>query len=137
MLIQRWKDIDENIKNQIIYQKQNHLKNIYKSDPLIQFYVIKNQDELIGYVSFKQYEDCYDIYNFLVTKKYQRQGYGTLLLKRLQHNDIYLEVNKNNDRAIKLYEKLSFKVVRTINNYYNDGSDAYVMHFRNHQHESN
>ncbi len=136
MLIQRWKDIDVNIKSQIINQEQNHLKNIYLSDSLIQFYVIKDQDELIGYISFKQHEDCYDIYNILVIKKYQRQGYGTMLIKRLQHNDIYLEVNKRNKNAINLYKKLSFKVVRTIKNYYNDGSDAYVMHFRDRQHES-
>ena len=39
----------------------------------------------------------------------------------------FLEVRVTNDAAISLYKKLGFEVTRTINGYYSDGEDAYVM----------
>ncbi len=39
----------------------------------------------------------------------------------------FLEVRVTNEAAISLYKKLGFEVSRTINGYYSDGEDAYVM----------
>jgi ribosomal-protein-alanine N-acetyltransferase len=39
----------------------------------------------------------------------------------------FLEVRVTNDAATSLYKKLGFDVTRTINGYYSDGEDAYVM----------
>jgi ribosomal-protein-alanine N-acetyltransferase len=39
----------------------------------------------------------------------------------------FLEVRVTNDGGISLYKKLGFEVTRTINGYYSDGEDAYVM----------
>jgi [ribosomal protein S18]-alanine N-acetyltransferase len=39
----------------------------------------------------------------------------------------FLEVRVTNDFAITLYKKLGFEITRTINGYYSDGEDAYVM----------
>ncbi len=39
----------------------------------------------------------------------------------------FLEVRVTNDAAISLYKKLGFEITRTINGYYSDGEDAYVM----------
>lgn len=39
----------------------------------------------------------------------------------------FLEVRVTNEAAISLYKKLGFDVTRTINGYYSDGEDAYVM----------
>jgi ribosomal-protein-alanine N-acetyltransferase len=39
----------------------------------------------------------------------------------------FLEVRVTNEAAISLYKKLGFEVTRTINGYYSDGEDAYVM----------
>ena len=39
----------------------------------------------------------------------------------------FLEVRVTNDAGISLYKKLGFEVTRTINGYYTDGEDAYVM----------
>jgi ribosomal-protein-alanine N-acetyltransferase len=39
----------------------------------------------------------------------------------------FLEVRVTNDAAITLYKKLGFEITRTINGYYSDGEDAYVM----------
>jgi ribosomal-protein-alanine N-acetyltransferase len=39
----------------------------------------------------------------------------------------FLEVRVTNNIGIGLYKKLGFEVSRTINGYYSDGEDAYVM----------
>jgi len=39
----------------------------------------------------------------------------------------FLEVRVTNEPAIALYKKLGFEITRTINGYYSDGEDAYVM----------
>ncbi|MDR0797125.1 MAG: ribosomal-protein-alanine acetyltransferase, partial [Nitrososphaerota archaeon] len=39
----------------------------------------------------------------------------------------FLEVRVTNEPAISLYKKLDFEISRTINGYYSDGEDAYVM----------
>jgi ribosomal-protein-alanine N-acetyltransferase len=39
----------------------------------------------------------------------------------------FLEVRVTNDAGISLYKKLGFEITRTINGYYSDGEDAYVM----------
>ncbi len=39
----------------------------------------------------------------------------------------YLEVRVTNEGGIKLYKKLGFEISRTVNGYYSDGEDAYVM----------
>ncbi|MDR2719408.1 MAG: GNAT family N-acetyltransferase [Nitrososphaerota archaeon] len=39
----------------------------------------------------------------------------------------FLEVRVTNEPAISLYKKLGFEISRTINGYYSDGEDAYVM----------
>jgi ribosomal-protein-alanine N-acetyltransferase len=39
----------------------------------------------------------------------------------------FLEVRVTNEAGISLYKKLGFEITRTINGYYSDGEDAYVM----------
>ncbi len=60
-------------------------------------------------------------------------GYGLMAyaLKSLYENygceETYLEVRVSNKPAIKLYEKLGYRIVRVEAYYYLDGEDAYVM----------
>ncbi|MGD0645008.1 MAG: ribosomal protein S18-alanine N-acetyltransferase [Candidatus Bathyarchaeia archaeon] len=39
----------------------------------------------------------------------------------------FLEVRVTNEVGISLYKKIGFEITRTINGYYSDGEDAYVM----------
>ena len=47
-------------------------------------------------------------------------------LSNYDSKDIILEVDVNNNSAIRLYEKFGFSVISTRKKYYN-GNDAYVM----------
>ena len=64
----------------------------------------------------------------------RRKGIATALIKATMEGmvyykakQIYLEVRVTNAAGIDLYKKLDLEVTRTINGYYNDGEDAYVM----------
>jgi ribosomal-protein-alanine N-acetyltransferase len=48
-------------------------------------------------------------------------------MKYYKAKQCFLEVRVTNEPAIALYKKLGFEVTRTINGYYSDGEDAYVM----------
>ncbi|NRA64677.1 MAG: GNAT family N-acetyltransferase [Pseudobacteriovorax sp.] len=41
-------------------------------------------------------------------------------------NELFLEVSANNQTAIKLYESMGFRKLRTISNYYKNGDDAFA-----------
>jgi ribosomal-protein-alanine N-acetyltransferase len=42
-------------------------------------------------------------------------------------DEIYLEVRKSNESAIKMYQKIGFQIKSKLHAYYRDGEDAYLM----------
>jgi len=74
------------------------------------------------------------IVSLAVDKGQRRQGIGCALveevMKRMRATGLkecFLEVRVTNEPAIKLYEKLGFRVVRRITSYYSDGTDGFIM----------
>ncbi len=74
------------------------------------------------------------VVSIAVLPQFRHRGVAQALIKKaLEGMDYYkakqcfLEVRVTNDIAISLYKKLGFEVTRTINGYYSDGEDAYVM----------
>jgi ribosomal-protein-alanine N-acetyltransferase len=75
------------------------------------------------------------IISIAVKEGYRGRGVGTKLLveamRRLHTyygaREVYLEVRVSNERAIRLYKKLGFRVVQRVAGYYADGEDAYIM----------
>ena len=92
--------------------------------------------KIIGFVIIvKDREDRVNIVNFLIKPKYQNKGFGSLLLKHVLYevkllreiNKIVLNVKINNNIAIKLYEKFSFKIIKRLEKYYLSKESAYLM----------
>jgi ribosomal-protein-alanine N-acetyltransferase len=74
------------------------------------------------------------VVSIAVLPQYRRNGIAFMLINRAMEGmqfykakQCFLEVRVTNDIAISLYKKLGFEVTRTINAYYSDGEDAYVM----------
>ena len=74
------------------------------------------------------------IASIAVMPQHRRKGVAQAIINRaIQGMEYYkakqgfLEVRVTNDAAISLYKKLGFEITRTINGYYSDGEDAYVM----------
>jgi len=57
----------------------------------------------------------------IVADKYTGLGYGDFIMDDLlknQNEDVYLTVDKNNKRAISLYNKKKFSIVEENDNYF-------------------
>ncbi len=74
------------------------------------------------------------VVSIAVMPQSRRKGIATSLIKAAisgmgyyKARQIYLEVRVTNAGAIDLYRKLGLEVTRTIQGYYSDGEDAYVM----------
>ena len=106
------------------------------------FIVAESQGSIVGYIMCRMEHGFSDlkklrfarkahIISVAVMPEARRVGIASGLVKEALQNlhadECYLEVRVTNDAAIKLYENLGFQVARTIQRYYYDGSDAYVM----------
>ena len=74
------------------------------------------------------------VVSIAVMPEFRRRGIAKALITRalegMQYykaKQCFLEVRVTNDAAINLYKQLGFEITRTINGYYSDGEDAYVM----------
>ena len=93
-----------------------------------------SEDTLLGYIVWLKVVDVADILNLFVFPKYRKSGKATALLlatidtlKQTGIKTFYLEVKKSNKQAISIYEKVGFKIVREIKNYYeNEDGLAYM-----------
>jgi len=94
------------------------------------------KNKIIGFIiTIKDRKDRMNIVNFLVATRYQMKGNGTLLLDKAinlikdlkEIKKIILCVKIENQKAINLYKRFSFHIVRKIERYYSSGDDAYLM----------
>lgn len=76
------------------------------------------------------------IVSLAVDKEQRRQGIALAMmeeaLKRMRATGLkecFLEVRVTNEPAIKLYEKLGFRIIKSISGYYSDGTDGHIMAF--------
>ncbi len=98
-------------------------------------FVAEVNGKVVGYAICAPREDGYlHLLNFAVDPEYRGKGIGTKLLlsvieeaKFLGFKGVRLEVNVNNERARRLYEKHGFRVVEVLENYYRNGVHAYLM----------
>jgi len=74
------------------------------------------------------------VVSIAVLPQSRRKGIASALMKRALEGMAYykakqcfLEVRVTNESGISLYKKLGFEITRTVNGYYSDGEDAYVM----------
>jgi ribosomal-protein-alanine N-acetyltransferase len=101
------------------------------------FLVAERNYEAIGYIVAKT--DCSraHILSIAVENNWMRKRVGFTLLQMLiiklkskRINEIILEVEKNNIPAKTLYEKVGFKLIKEIKNYYLNGEDALVYYLK-------
>lgn len=95
-------------------------------------------NKIVGYVVTMELDKLRGkIVSLAVRKEFRGGGIGEFLMRRAIERlrergkkEIALEVRVSNKIAQRLYEKLGFRIVETIPNYYSDGEDAYYMVLR-------
>jgi ribosomal-protein-alanine N-acetyltransferase len=97
------------------------------------FKIIKNNNNVIGYIIYRIVFDEAEILNIVIDKDFRGLKIGKALInfaiediKKKNCKVIFLEVHKNNIIAQKLYERMGFKKYGTRQKYYS-GFDAILM----------
>ena len=93
------------------------------------------EKQIIGFLQFSLNKSDCDIISIGVTQKFQKMGYGKLLveyLKSLNLKNIFVEVSTNNINAIMFYCSLNFLKIGLRKNYYKkQRSDAILLKLEN------
>jgi ribosomal-protein-alanine N-acetyltransferase len=124
------------IEKNISVDKIKDILNEYKENynPIIseytKIYIYTVDNKNVAFVIFDViYERC-EIIDIYTKEEYRRKNIAFNLIneiiKDFNIRNITLEVNINNKNAIKLYEKVGFKVASVRKGYYN-GIDAFLM----------
>ena len=86
-------------------------------------------DKVLGYLEISLVDGVLDIMNLFVNEEDRRKGIATELMNKMiqeeNYSRIMLEVNENNDSAIRLYNKLGFKEISLRDRYY--GEDTAII----------
>ncbi len=97
-------------------------------------YVIEVENKIVAFIIASYKQSRAHIITIDVHPDYQRRGYGEKLMKlteeeliKVNVKFIFLYVAENNYSAIKLYQKLGYKIHDRILNYYKKNLNAYVM----------
>lgn len=107
-LFQYAKNISKEEKNKIeTYIKESIAKEIKN------YKIIKEKQNSIGAYLITKYLDGVLLDEIYIEKPYRNKKIGTQIIKRIQkeQNIIYLWVYKKNEKAVKLYHKLSFQII--------------------------
>ena len=107
----------------------NMLNDILTNDIMKAYVYVDNK--ILGYISVSFDGNTLEILNFCVDKNNQGKSIGKKLLNYAIINafkekckNVILDVRKDNNRAINLYESFGFKLIHTRKNYYKDSCDA-------------
>ncbi len=86
-------------------------------------------DKVLGYLEIRLVDGVIDIMNLFVNEEDRYKGIATSLMNEMMNNEEYnrimLEVNENNNNALKLYTKLGFKEISLRERYY--GEDTAII----------
>ena len=96
--------------------------------------VILNDNLIVGFYDYWVTFDSATIAQIAIDPVYQRQHLGSLLMEEILKDakakkvrTITLEVRKNNEKAVNLYQKYGFKTSLIKEKYYSNGDDALYM----------
>lgn len=85
-------------------------------------YILTSGNTKIGFIDYNIRQDIVDIGNLCINKEYQGKGIGSRILEEIINKNldktISLQVFIQNERAIKLYNKLGFIITKSTNTHH-------------------
>lgn len=90
-------------------------------------FVYDNNRQIAGYGQVILNEDLYTIVNIGILAQHRKKGYGEMLVRYLINlcynnsiKEVYIKVEKNNEKALSLYNKIGFKEYEAFVSWYKD-----------------
>ena len=114
------------------YWNQNMLFEVLANKTDKRLWIYEKDNDVVGFIIDMRHKDEISLLNIAIHKCLQGMGHGLRMLKKYIKSlpgkySIYLEVNKNNIKALNMYTKLNFERVSIRKSYYTDGGDAINM----------
>lgn len=127
MILEITKDNINELANSFI--SIEYLINEINNNPFAKILILKEADEVIGYIYYSDIYERAEINQFEINSFHRNCGKGNFLLKKMiqaVEKDITLEVKEDNYPAIALYEKNGF-IKKAIRKGYYQGVDGILM----------
>jgi len=97
-----------------------------ETDSIYNYY---DNEKVLGYLEIRLVDGVVDIMNLFVNEEDRKKGVATALMNKMMDEEDYsrimLEVNENNQNALRLYNKLGFKEISLRERYY--GEDTAII----------
>ena len=116
------------------YWNENLLKYLFNNSLTDSAWKFEVGNKIVGFLIEQRCLNEISILNVSVEKKHQNNGFGKKIISQYlnlipSNAVVFLEVNKNNFIARKIYAALNFRELDTRKNYYNNGEDALIMRY--------
>lgn len=109
----------------VLKQRRRFFDRAYKR-ATVYVYRDPEREKLIGFAATRG--DGYVLF-LVVAPEYRGEGFGEALVARVaeDHDRVTCHARTTNEEALSFYQHLGFETVRRIDNYYEDGGDAYYL----------
>jgi ribosomal protein S18 acetylase RimI-like enzyme len=112
----------------VLRQRRGFFRDAYRRSTVYLFLESGPVDteRLIGFAAVRR--DGYILF-LAVADGYRDEGFGERLIARVadDHSSVTCHARSTNESAIGFYRHLGFEIKRRIDNYYEDGGDAYYL----------
>jgi ribosomal protein S18 acetylase RimI-like enzyme len=107
----------------VLKQRQGFFTDAYRRSKV---YCYLQKGALVGFAAVRR--DGYILF-LAVSPTCRGQGIGKRLVAHVasEHDAITCHARTTNENALQFYERLGFEIKRRIDNYYEDGGDAYYL----------
>ena len=108
----------------VLKQRRNFFTDAYRRSTV--YCYVEDGDELVGFASVRR--DGYILF-LAVAPGCRGEGIGKRLIARVadDHRTITCHARTTNENALQFYEHLGFEIKRRIDDYYEDGGNAYYL----------
>jgi len=110
----------------VLKQRRNFFTDAYRRSTV---HCYLEDERLIGFAAVRR--DGYVLF-LAVAPEHRGNGIGKRLIARVaeENRTVTCHARTSNENALRFYEHLGFEITRRIDNYYEDGGDAYYLKLR-------
>ncbi|WP_276272090.1 GNAT family N-acetyltransferase [Haloarcula litorea] len=109
----------------VLRQRRGFFRSAYRRST-VYLYLDRTEDRLVGFAAVRR--DGYILF-LAVDEAYRGHGFGKRLVARVaeDHGSVTCHARATNEDALAFYRHIGFEVRRRIDNYYEDGGDAFYL----------
>ncbi|MFC6865445.1 GNAT family N-acetyltransferase [Halomicroarcula sp. GCM10025817] len=109
----------------VLRQRHGFFRNAYRRST-VYLYIDRSNDRLVGFAAVRR--DGYILF-LAVDDEYRGHGFGKRLIARVaeDYGTVTCHARTTNEEALGFYKHIGFQIRRRIDNYYEDGGDAYYL----------